>query len=78
MKTMTRETHSFDQRLMHMMSIWYPDRSERQNRDTINGFYNWQQVFPDEKGELAAPFLEQVIVNMLIEYRALDCIEKEL
>ena len=73
--TVTRETHSFDQCLMHMMHVWYPDRSIEQNRSVINGFYNWQQVFPDENGELAAPFLERVITNMLIEWRAMDLTE---
>lgn len=67
---MKRETHSFDQRMMHMMRVWYPDRSERLIRDTVNSFYNYEQSFPDEQGNVL-PHIENRLVKMLIMYRSM-------
>lgn len=67
--TVTRETHSFDQRMMYMMRVWYPDRPKESIRDTINGFYAYEQSFPDEDGNIPR-HIENRLVNLLIMYRS--------
>lgn len=62
---------SFQDWILGLMQHWYPDRTEQSIKETVQSFYNWQQIWPDKDGNLA-PHLMSQITNMAITYKSMD------
>lgn len=61
---------SFADWIIGLMQSWYPERSEDFIKRTVQDFYFWQQVWPDENGNML-PHLMAQITNMAITYRSI-------